>query len=108
MAALESHRFNAQIAGYPKEPVPQTVSRFLLRYVCLRPWPFGSLLVLGLAAATCAVLVQVAMKMLVDAMATPDRAAPPVWTALAFFISLIAMESILWRASGWLGSRTIV
>ena len=88
--------------------IPESVTRFLLRYVARRPAHFAVLLVLVLSAATCAVLVQVAMKMLVDAMAVPDRVAAAVWTALAVFIALIAAESVLWRASGWLGSRIIV
>jgi ATP-binding cassette subfamily B protein len=31
-----------------------------------------------------------------------------VWTPLIFFLSLIAIESILWRCSGWLGCRAII
>jgi ATP-binding cassette subfamily B protein len=92
----------------PADPIPQRALRLLLYYVTLRRGHFAVLFTFVLSAAACAVLVQVAMKLLVDAMAAPDRAPAPVWTALAIFVSLIAMESILWRASGWLGSRTIV
>jgi ATP-binding cassette subfamily B protein len=92
----------------PVQPIPHRVWRFLLRYVALRPGHFAVLFACVLSAAACAVMVQVAMKLLVDTMAAPDRDPAPVWTALAIFVSLIAMESILWRASGWFGSRTIV
>jgi ATP-binding cassette subfamily B protein len=52
--------------------------------------------------------VQVGMKLLVDAMAGPERNPGAVWTPLALFLGLIALENGLWRLGGWLGSRTIV
>jgi len=58
-----------------------------------------------IAAASCAVAVQYVMKLLVDAMAGP-RDSGQAETALAIFIVFIAVESILWRLSGWLGCRT--
>jgi ATP-binding cassette subfamily B protein len=57
-------------------------------------------------AASCAVGVQYVMKLLVDAMAGPREGNAAAWWALGAFIGLIAMESILWRLSGWLGCRT--
>jgi ATP-binding cassette subfamily B protein len=60
-----------------------------------------------LGAATCAISVQYVMKILVDAMAGP-RDGSAAWTALMIFVSLIAVESVLWRLSGWLGCRTTV
>jgi ATP-binding cassette subfamily B protein len=108
MSAPRKRQEHQWVVVRPEQPYPQSVSRFLLRFLILRPAHFIGLLGLVLSAAICAVLVQVAMKMLVDAMAAPDRAPSPVWLALAIFIALIAAESIFWRASGWLGSRTIV
>ena len=37
-----------------------------------------------------------------------DRATADVWTPLALFLGLIAVENVLWRLGGWLGCRTIV
>jgi ATP-binding cassette subfamily B protein len=60
------------------------------------------------AAASCAVAVQYGMKLIVDAMNRPDRSAAPVEQLLAIFIALIGIESLLWRAAGVLGCRSIV
>ncbi|EWY38998.1 ABC transporter ATP-binding protein [Skermanella stibiiresistens SB22] len=81
---------------------------FLIRYIKARPWQFGVLFGVIVGGAACAVLVQYGMKMLVDAMASPDRATADVWTPLIFFLGLIAIENVLWRTGGWLGCRTIV
>jgi ATP-binding cassette subfamily B protein len=59
-------------------------------------------------AAACAVGVQYQMKFLVDAMASPHRSVHAVWMVLGFFVALIALESALWRLSGWLTCRTTI
>jgi ATP-binding cassette subfamily B protein len=41
-------------------------------------------------------------------MAGPKESNGSAWTILALFIGLIAVESILWRATGWLVCRTTV
>jgi ATP-binding cassette, subfamily B, bacterial len=82
--------------------------RFLAHYVHSRPWHFAGLLAVVVGAAACSVGVQVGMKLLVDAMAGPERNPRAVWTPLALFIGLIATEHTLWRLGGWLGSRIIV
>ena len=81
---------------------------FLLNYVRARPWHFGALALLVIGAGVCAVGVQVGMKLIVDAMVVTDRMAADVWSPLMLFIGLIALESVLWRVSGWLGCRTII
>ncbi|RWX79420.1 ABC transporter ATP-binding protein [Neorhizobium lilium] len=58
-------------------------------------------------AAGCAVAVQYVMKMLVDAMASQNNS-NTAFFALGIFIALIAVESLLWRASGWLGCRATI
>lgn len=88
-------------------PLPERVGAFLWRYVRLRPWHFGGLLVLVIGAATCAVAVQYGMKLLVDAMADPGLRAQ-VWSPFWLFISLIVLENLFWRCGGWLGCRTVV
>ncbi len=88
--------------------LPDTPARFLWHYVGRRPWHFSGLLLLIVGAAGCAVSVQYGMKMLVDAMATDQRSQANVWLPLGLFISLIAVENLLWRLGGWLGCRTVV
>ncbi|AWK88750.1 ABC transporter ATP-binding protein [Azospirillum thermophilum] len=90
-------------APFPQRPIP-----FFLRYV--RRWPghFGGLLALVIGAAACAVAVQYGMKLLVDAMAAPERDAAIVWGPLTLFVVLIGVENLLWRLGGWLGCRTVV
>ena len=89
--------------SYLKSP-----ARFFTHYVGRRPWHYGSLLVLMVGAASCAVAVQYAMKLIVDGMAGAERDATAVWSPLALFIGLIAAESALWRLGGWVGCRTVV
>src|SRR5687767_11937390 len=89
-------------------PLPNTPLSFLMRYVRARRWQFGGLFSVIMAGAACAVLVQYGMKLLVDAMASADRASADVWTPLALFLGLIAVENVMWRTGGWLGARTIV
>ncbi|HEY0836264.1 MAG TPA: ABC transporter ATP-binding protein [Azospirillum sp.] len=88
---------------FPQRPIP-----FFLRYVARWPWHFAGLLALVVVAAACAVAVQYGMKLLVDAMAAPERNAVAVWSPLILFIALIGVENGLWRLGGWLGCRTIV
>ena len=59
-------------------------------------------------AAACAVGVQYQMKLLVDAMARVPQEVHAAWMSLAAFIGLVAIESVLWRVSGWLACRTTV
>jgi ATP-binding cassette subfamily B protein len=81
---------------------------FLTHYVRGRSWHFAGLLALVVGAMACSVGVQVGMKLLVDAMAAPERDPAAVWVPLALFIWLIAIENGLWSLGGWLGCRTIV
>ncbi|MEG5262768.1 ABC transporter ATP-binding protein [Pseudomonas sp. JDS28PS106] len=89
--------------GLPSGPI-----RFLLRYVRLRPWHFGTMLVLIVGAASCAVAVQYGMKMLVDVMTLGDRASEHIWFPFFLFLGLIVVENLFWRLGGWLGCRTVV
>jgi ATP-binding cassette subfamily B protein len=93
----------------PADPrFPQRPLLFFLRYVGHWPWHFTGLLVLVSGAAACAVAVQYGMKLLVDAMAAPERSTAAVWWPLGLFIALIGVENVLWRLGGWLGCRTVV
>jgi ATP-binding cassette subfamily B protein len=62
---------------------------------------------LVVGAAGCAVIIQYVMKLLVDGMSQSGDAAA-VWSSLALFIGVIALESLLWRACGWLTCRTTI
>src|SRR3954452_24454243 len=82
---------------------------FIRHYVKREAALFAPLALLVAGAASCAVVVQVMMKLLVDAMALgPDAGQSRVWQALGGFIALIAVESLLWRLSGWLGCRATI
>jgi ATP-binding cassette, subfamily B, bacterial len=81
---------------------------FLMHHVLLWRWHFAALATTVVLAASCAVLVQYAMKLLVDTMSGPPEQAHGIWTVLGIFIGLIAFESVFWRLSGWLGCRTTV
>ncbi|ESY89687.1 ABC transporter ATP-binding protein/permease [Mesorhizobium australicum] len=91
-------------AGNPLPPFLEGSAAFIRHYVHRQLPQFILLTVLVISAASCAVAIQYVMKVLVDAMAGP-RDSSAAQTALAIFISLIAVESILWRLCGWLGCK---
>ena len=92
----------------PPPPFLRGPGAFILHYVRRRPLQFAALVLMVMGAAGCAVASQYVMKLLVDAMAGPREQNTAAWTALGFLIGLIAVESVLWRLSGWLGCRTTV
>src|SRR4028118_2442659 len=92
----------------PPPPFLRGPGAFILHYVRRRPLEFAALLLMVMGASGCAVASQYVMKLLVDAMAGPREQNTAAWTALGFLIGLIAVESVLWRLSGWLGCRTTV
>jgi ATP-binding cassette, subfamily B, bacterial len=83
----------------------QSAANLVRHYVRERAGWFALLIGLVSMAAGSAVGVQYVMKFLVDAMTQQAGAATHVWWLLGIFIALIALESLLWRVSGWLGSR---
>ncbi len=88
---------------------PLSAGPFLRRY--LRRWRGHviALAALVAAAASCAVAVQYVMKLLIDVMAAgPAAGGQAVQLVLAGFLALIAMESVLWRVTGWLCCRTTI
>jgi ATP-binding cassette subfamily B protein len=89
-------------------PLADSAARFLFGYVRRRPWQFALLLGLTTGAASSSVAVQYGMKLIVDTMSVGDRGSSVIWRWLALFVSLIAMESALWRIGGWLGCRVVV
>lgn len=89
-------------------PPLHAAAAFIFHYLRELKGQFWMLAASVTAAAGCAVAVQYQVKFLVDAMAGPARNAGAVWTAVACFVALVAVESVLWRASGWLTCRTTI
>lgn len=82
---------------------------FILKYVALARRRFIVLFACVILAGACAVTVQYQMKTLVDAMAaTSDRQVSAVIGAFTIFIVVVGIETMFWRAAGWLGARAIV
>src|SRR3954454_2777559 len=82
---------------------------FILKYVALARRRFIMLFACVVLAGACAVTVQYQMKTLVDAMAaTSDRQVSAVIGAFTIFIVVVGIETMFWRAAGWLGARAIV
>jgi ATP-binding cassette subfamily B protein len=82
-------------------------TRFMSHYVRTRSRNFLFLAVIVVAASACAVGVQLAMKLLVDAM-TGSGSIDTVYAGLALFVGLVAAESALWRISGLLLGKTTI
>ena len=98
----------AEGAQFQRPEQLATPRAFVAHYVRTWPWHFGGLLAMGVLAATCAVGIQYEMKLLVDAMARVPQQVDAAWLALTVFICLVAVESLLWRLSGWLACRTTI
>ncbi len=89
-------------------PFPDTPSRFLIHYVGSRPLSFLALAGIVVAASGCAVGVQFAMKLMIDAMTAPEHVVMAVYGALGLFVGLVATENLLSRLSGALLCRTTI
>lgn len=90
-------------------PFLASPARFLWHYLSARPWPFLLLAALVIGAASGAVGVQYAMKLLVDAMAAAHHARFRVYAALGGLVALVVVESVLLRAAAiTLGHATVV
>jgi ATP-binding cassette subfamily B protein len=95
-------------AEFQRPPQLVTPRAFILHYIRAWRWHFFALIAMVVLAASCAVGVQYEMKVLVDAMARVPQQVDAAWLALAVFIGLVAIESVLWRLSGWLACRTTI
>lgn len=89
-------------------PAFRSAGRLVAHYAGERRGPLAALLGVVTLAAAAAVTIQYVMKVMVDAMAAPERAAATVWIALGLFVALVAVESLFWRVSGWLGCRLTI
>lgn len=102
-AGTEIAAAKREIPGHLRSPGP-----FIIHYVTRSRASIATLMTAVVMAAGCAVGVQYQMKFLVDAMASPHRSVHAVWIVLVCFVALIALESALWRLSGWLTCRTTI
>ena len=105
--ALPRRRTGKAGRAVPHSPFGSCAA-FVRHYVSRRPALFGGLIAVAVAAAICSVGVQYGMKLLVDALSAASPAPDAARWALGFFIVLIAVESLLWRASGWLAARATI
>jgi ATP-binding cassette, subfamily B, bacterial len=82
---------------------------FFVRYVRMRPISHAFIAGAVLAAVSCSVSTQYAVKFLVDTLAgTGGRSPSQVWTAFAVLVTLIAADNLLWRVASWIGSYAFV
>ena len=78
-------------------PFLRSPTRFIIHYVAARPWIFLVLGLLVAGASLSSIGVQYAMKLLIDAMTGGVRARGTVYAALAVFLCLVMLESLLQR-----------
>ena len=98
----------ADVCAEAQPAALRSATAFMGHYMFSRPLSFLALLVVVVGAAGCGVGVQYGMKLMIDAMTAPGGRRLAVEAALAVFIGLVALEAVLWRISGWLGSRTTI
>ena len=111
--SADLHREPARARARPQPPrlkprQLQGAAAFVAHYILARRYSFLGVLALVTGAASCAVGVQYAMKLLVDALAHGPGAATGVRWALGLFLGLIAGETVLWRISGLIGAKATV
>src|SRR5579862_6038074 len=86
------------VSTYARRPVA-----FLLRYVRQRAFSHSLILTAVVAAASCSVSAQYAVKFLVDSLTLKHGAGAP-WLAFALLAVLAAGDNLLWRSAGWIAS----
>lgn len=78
---------------------------FVMHYVHARRAAFAGLTATVVLAASCSVVIQWQIKLLVDAMTGLAQGQARAWHQVGVLVVLIAVESLFWRASGWLACR---
>jgi ATP-binding cassette subfamily B protein len=86
----------------------QGAIRFLARYVRRRFLSHAIVLIAVLAAVTCAVGSQYAVKNLVDVLGTKHPPTYTLWGAVALLLGLVAADNLLWRLAGWVSTHAFV
>src|ERR1700687_169320 len=80
----------------PPRYASQGAIRFLARYVRRRILSHAIVLTAVLAAVTCAVGSQYAVKHLVDVLGTKHPPNYTLWSAVALLLALVAGDNLLW------------
>ena len=91
-----------QLSGYAHRPL-----HFVLRYLRRRPLSHLVILSAVVAAVTCSVGTQYAVKYLVDNLSAGPQTGD-VWLAFIFLMALIGADNFLWRIASWTASFTFV
>jgi ATP-binding cassette, subfamily B, bacterial len=91
------------LSGYATRP-----AAFFARYVKLRAGSHAFITIAVSLAVVCSIVTQYGIKLLVDALSLPDRAAAGVWPAFGLVVTLIAADNLLWRLASWVGNSTFV
>jgi ATP-binding cassette subfamily B protein len=81
---------------------------FFLRYVRLRMTSHALIAGAVVLAVFCSIVTQYGIKLLVDALSLPDRAAAAAWSTFTLVVGLIAADNLLWRLASWIGNSTFV
>jgi ATP-binding cassette, subfamily B, bacterial len=91
------------LSGYSHRPFA-----FVLRYLRQRLVSHVVILTAVVAAVSCSVGTQYAVKFLVDSLASGPTPASNAWLAFVFLVTLIAADNFLWRIASWIASFTFV
>jgi ATP-binding cassette subfamily B protein len=93
-------------------PLPRHASkgaiRFLARYIRRRFFSHLIVLTAVLAAVSCNVGSQYAVKHLVDVLGQHHPLPEVLWGAVGILLALVAGDSLLWRVAGWASTHAFV
>jgi ATP-binding cassette subfamily B protein len=96
------------VSKTPSRYTPQGAIGFLARYVLRRFFSHAIVLLAVLAAVTCAVGSQYAVKNLVDVLGTKQPPPFTLWGAVVLLLALVAADNLLWRLAGWVSTYAFV
>jgi ATP-binding cassette subfamily B protein len=91
------------LSAYANRP-----AAFFARYVKFHAAAHAFILSAVALAVFASVVTQYAVKLLVDTLSQPERAAAGAWLAFSILIALIAADNLLWRLASWVGNSTFV
>jgi ATP-binding cassette subfamily B protein len=92
----------------PPRYASQGAISFLARYARRRFLSHGVVLLSVLAAVTCAVASQYAVKNLVDVLGNRHPPSYLLWGAVALLLGMVAADNLLWRLAGWVSTYAFV
>src|SRR4051812_50180760 len=98
---LVRHENTENTPAYLRSPGP-----FILHYLASRRRNLAALVILVIGAGSCGIGGQYAIKLLVDAVNAGPGLTHGIYVGLALLLTLVAVESVLWRGAGWGPCRT--